>query len=477
VQYLIPPWSHQLEAIERAKRLPGFALFFEMGTGKTSTTVNILRHKFNEEKKILRTLILCPPIVIDNWRREWLAHSKIPEERLVLLTGTGRERELSLKTYGFEGDGRKVGRIFITNYETLLMPAVFRALQAWGPEALVCDESHKCKDQKAKRTKLTIELADQARYKYILTGTPILNSLLDIFSQFRILDGGKTFGKNFFFFRAEYFYDKNAGFKGKQTYFPDWKVKQGSVEKVNSLIYYQGMRVKKSECLDLPPLVKQTIFCAMTPEQAKAYAEMKRDFITYLDGKACVAELAITKALRLLQIVSGYMKLETGEEKRLQATPKQAALKELLETLAPDHKILVWAVFKENYAQIRAVCEELGLEYVEVHGEITPQAKLKAVDRFNTDPACRVFIGHPGSGGIGINLVSASYSIFYSRSFSLEQDLQAEARNYRGGSEIHERITRIDLVTKGTIDELVVERLAAKQTISEEVLKEWKSRI
>jgi SNF2 family DNA or RNA helicase len=83
-----------------------------------------------------------------------------------------------------------------------------------------------------------------------------------------------------------------------------------------------------------------------------------------------------------------------------------------------------------------------------------------------------VLIGHPGSGGIGLNLIEASYMIYYSRSFSLEHDIQSEARCYRGGSERHQSITRIDLVTPGTIDELVMKSLATKQELSDKILKE-----
>lgn len=476
MKYLIPLWNHQLRAVERAAGLPGFALFLEPGTGKSATLINILRQKYNSEKRLLRTLILCPPIVIENWRREWRMHSQVPEERILLLSGSGKRRADLLRDRVHQG-GSHQSTIAITNYEALLMQPVFESLKLWRPEVLVLDESHKCKEISAKRTKRAIELADIAQYKYLLSGSPVLNSLMDIFAQYRILDNGKTFGKNFYLFRAEYFYDKNAGFKGKQSYFPDWQVKPGSVERVNQLIYHQAMRVMKSECMDLPPLVKKTIYCEMTPAQAKAYEEMKKNFITYLEDQACVAELAITKALRLLQIVSGYMKLENGESKALEKNPKEEALLELLEELTPNHKVIIWAVFKENYAQIRRVCEKLRLHAVEVHGERTQREKEAAVDCFNRDHNCRVFIGHPLSGGIGINLVGASYSIFYSRNFSLEQDMQAEARNYRGGSEIHEKVTRIDLVTKDTIDEFVLERLLSKQNLSLAVLRDWRNRL
>lgn len=169
-----------------------------------------------------------------------------------------------------------------------------------------------------------------------------------------------------------------------------------------------------------------------------------------------------------------HWSLAGGERKnyKIKDNPRALALREVLDEITPANKVIVWAVFKENYNDIREVCEKLKLKYVEVHGGVSQKDKMLAVDSFNDDPSVSVLIGHPGSGGIGINLVSASYSVFYSRSFSLEYDIQAEARNYRGGSEIHDKVTRIDLLTQGTIDELVLKSLASKQNIGYQVLKE-----
>ena len=123
------------------------------------------------------------------------------------------------------------------------------------------------------------------------------------------------------------------------------------------------------------------------------------------------------------------------------------------------------------------MCDQLKIKYCEAHGDITGNKKYEEVDKFNTNEEYRVFIGHPLSLGVGINLVSASYSIYFSRNFSLEADIQSEARNYRGGSEIHQKITRIDIVAKHSIDELVLEALENKMKISMEVLKSWKDKL
>lgn len=482
MDFLIPPWDHQKKAINRAIGMDHFAFLFEPGTGKTGACINTLRGKFAKHQRLLNTLILAPPIVLTNWKREWVMHSKVDPTAITVLSGSQRKRVQLFKDNAFKNDGKTPKpHIFVTNYEALLMEELLGLFLTWGIEALVLDESHKCKNPTSKRTKRAKILSQKAAYRYILSGTAVLNTPLDIFPQFQILCGGFPTEdgyliRNYFEFRARYMFDKNQGMP-KDKYFPDWRIKPGSLDEINRIIHQHGMRIKKEECLDLPPLVKQQIMVPLSPDQAKHYKEMKNDFITFLGDRACVAELAITKALRLQQIVSGYVALDDKSIKKMENTPRQEALKELLEELTPDHKVLVWAVFKENYEQIKSVCGQLGVSFVEVHGGVSDLNKRRAVDGFNSDPSIRVFIGHPGSGGIGINLISASYAIFFSRNFSLEQDLQAEARNYRGGSEIHEKITRIDLVAPDTIDELILKRLSLKIQISEAVLKDLASEL
>lgn len=464
-------WEHQKGIVEKARPYKHFALFAEPGTGKTATTISILREVYSEHKRLLPTLIFCPPVVISNWKREISVWSKIQSDNVVMLQGPGKKRAAELAKAG--------NKICITNYEALNMPELFDEMKKFLRQAdsvLVLDESHKCKDISAKRTKKAIELSDVCKYKYILTGTPILNNLMDIFSQFRILDGGKSFGSNFFSFRARFFEDKNRAMPASK-YFPNWQPIKDADIKIKSIIEPVSQYVEKATCMSLPPLVKKVIEVPMSSEQERLYNAMKKDLVATIHAggmeRTSIAELAITKALRLQQIVSGHLRVEGmdgAETISIKDNPRREALSQLLEDLAPNHKVLVWAVFKDNYADIRHVCDDLGVGYTELHGEI--KDKQSNVEKFSTDPKCRVLIGHPGSGGIGVNLVAASYSIFYSRSFSLEFDIQAEARNYRGGSEQHKSITRIDLVTPGTIDELVLKALASKQAISNSILKE-----
>lgn len=466
------PWNHQRETINLAKDKKAFALFHDAGTGKTRTMIEIYRQKCANKGRLLRTLILCPQVVMGNWKNEILKYSRIDKDEIILLKGTGKERAALLDKPLSTGSPK----IFIMNYESLLMEPVITRLAKYAPECIVADESHRIKNITSKRTKALLKLSQGVPYKFILTGTPVLQGPLDLFPQIQFLDGGKTFspvGNNFFAFRNHYFYNKNANAPAHVTW-PDWVIRPGAVEEISSKIKAISTHYKKSECLDLPPMLKETVQVALSKEQQKHYEMMKENFITFLGDKACTAQLAITKALRLQQIVSGFITLESGDVVPLKENPRLDALEEILEDLVVEgqKKVIIWACWKENYKQIITLLEKMEIKYVQVHGEVSAAEKQRSIDAFCSSPDIKVFLGNQGAAGIGINLVQASYSIYYSRNFNLEHDIQSEARNYRGGSEVHESVTRMDLVAQGTIDESILQALANKMEIGDKLLKD-----
>ena len=135
-----------------------------------------------------------------------------------------------------------------------------------------------------------------------------------------------------------------------------------------------------------------------------------------------------------------------------------------------NHKCILWCSFRANYVQLGRLCTEMGINHVFLTGEQNLEGKKHAMDSFNSDESCSVIIANRRAGGIGINLVTASYSIVYSRNFSLGDELQSEARNHRGGSQIHDQIVKIDIAAKDTIDEHVLMALKNKQDISKKVI-------
>lgn len=457
-------WQHQTDGINRALEQAGFGFFFEAGTGKTRTCIEVLRHRYTQHGEILKTLIVAPTVVCPNWKNEFALYSKIPPEMIEVLSGSGKDRNLKIQTTD--------ARILITNYQSLVMETVFNALKVWGPEVMIADESHRIKNPRATTTKRAIVLADNARYKYILSGTPILQNARDVFTQAHFIDGGRTFGRNYFTFQRRYFVDENAVLRrvNAKVTWPKWvPIKHREpelIKKIDSI----SMSVKKSQCLDLPPFVRVRIPVELSKEQLKAYEEMRKYMITFVNSEAVTAQMALHKALRLQQIVSGFVGNDDGSEQKFNDVPRLSALGELLEDLCPDHKVIVWACWRNNQEAIRRVLNDLKIEYREITGDSGSEDRERAMYDFRTSRDVRVFLGSQGAGGIGINLVEASYAIYYSRSFSLEHDIQSEARNYRGGSDIHEKITRIDLVAPGTIDDDVLAALSTKQQISERVI-------
>jgi len=457
-------WKHQEEGIRRALERNYFGFFFEVGTGKTATVIHTVRSRYNEYGRVLPTIIITPLITLQNWKKQWGIFSKIPDSKIHVLKGTGAAKT---KTF-LEQTKKDPGQIFILNYDALLNDDLYEAILEFTPSVLIVDESHYIKNPTSKRSKKVMKIAERAYFRYILSGTPILNSQMDAFTQMYVLDLGERFGNKFHFFKLKYFRDANAGMPSHK-HFPNWVPITGSGKDIEEKISSCTMHVKKEECLDLPPFIKKELWVDMSPDQKKHYETMKRDFVTYIQDKACVASLAMTKALRLQQITTGYMPLDDGSFMEFKENPRLDALEELVLQMAPQHKIIVWACFRHNHEQIAKMLEKNKIKYVMLTGEQTAKEKFAAVEEFERGES-RVVIGNQ-SVGIGIDLISSDISIYYSRNFKLGDDIQSEARNYRGGSEIHSSVTRIDLVCPGTIDERITQALSAKKEIGAELIK------
>jgi superfamily II DNA or RNA helicase len=441
--------------------------------GKTRGVIEIIRDKFNTNRKIMRTVIFGPVAVIYNWQNEIGKYTKINlSENVFVLSGTNRAEKLK-KRLEFNWNG-----IIILNYESLLSEEVLKSLLKWQPEILVCDESHMLKNYKAKRSKNVLKLAQNATYRILMTGTPILKNSQDIFMQYHILDNGKTFGKSFFVFMGTYFKDKNAAWKGMSHYFPKYEPIPEKEKELTEKIYSKALRVMKHECLDLPPRIEQKVTVELDDKQRVLYNKMKKDFIIFIESMensaqpiAIVAQLAVTKALRLQQIVCGFVVDDTGKEHDFGVIPRLETCKDLLQQILPNgHKVILWCCFKHDYKILASMFDEMKVKYVFITGEQNAREKQESVDAFQTDGSIQVCIANRRAGGTGINLTAASYSICYSRNFNLADELQSRDRNHRGGSQVHEQIVKIDLIAKDTIDELIDESLNNKEDISNKIL-------
>lgn len=451
------PYEHQITATALATSRPVFALLMEMGTGKTKAWIDAASLLILL-KRIEGALIVAPLAVCHNWKKEILAHSPLPDEmkRVVVLTGSMVEREKELARHGAYD-------FFITNYESLarMEKSLVRVMRS-RKMAMVLDESTRIKNHAAKQSKAARRIGLVARARYILTGTPITQSPMDAFGQFRFLDPRILGHDTFTGFRAEY--GVRGGFKGKEV------VSYKNLDRLAARIAAYSYRVLKKDCLDLPPKRYRVLELDMGERQKALYLQMRERAVAEMEGKVLAAPLVITKLLRLSQIASGLFPVideNTGETTSVESiadAPKLPALVELIEEAYESRqKVIVWSRFKEDVIRIEKV---LGNKAVSYYGDVSIKERDRRVNAFQTDSSVRVFVGQVRTGGIGLTLTAASLVIFYSNSYSLEDRLQAEDRAHRIGQHA-DTVDYVDLVCRGSIDRLVVRALKDKKQLAD----------
>lgn len=463
--FKVKPFDHQLETLNRIKDKAFYALFWEMGTGKTFELIHVLRYLYCLNEKIRYTLIICPKAVCYNWKKELIMFSPNPDikDSIAVLDGTKKER---LEMFN---DPKK--KIFIVNYEGVgRIKEVADTLAKYQWSAMILDEAQRIKNYKAAQTKEILRISKNALRRYIATGTPILNSLMDIFTLYLFLDGGERFGTNYHQFVNRYFTDKNIGWRGSPKYFPDWRARKDKITEIQAKIYSCADRKLKEDCLDLPPKIYETYYVEMDPAQKKMYEQLKNELITFFNNEAVIASTALTKILRLNQITSGFVAVD-GEEGesgiRNISDSKLKALVELVNDIMPN-KVIIWAWFRNDIKRISEALKKY--KPAVVYGGVSGEERENAIHNFQNKEDCKVFIGQQRACGLGITLTKASYAIYYSQNYSLEDRLQSEDRCHRAGSERHAKITYIDLVCRDTVDEVIIKALQNKEDLAKNVL-------
>jgi SNF2 family DNA or RNA helicase len=245
--------------------------------------------------------------------------------------------------------------------------------------------------------------------------------------------------------------------------------KYRNLDKLSKLIAPHSFRVLKSECLDLPEKIYKTLFFDMTKEQERIYKKAEDECRIVYQGQETPFNklVAVTK---LAQITSGYyIHPLANEPVRIEGdNPKLDLLVDRVDTIVNSvNKVIIWARYKIEIADIVARLEANGHKVVQYHGEVKKGERVEAIERFERGDA-QVFVGNQQAGGTGITLVAASYVIYFSNNFSLRDRLQSEDRAHRIGQT--KNVTYINIVGKGTIDEVVVAALTNKQDVSRAII-------
>ena len=462
------PFKHQLQALEKSWSKQAWAWFMEMGTGKTKVCIDNIAMLY-DRGKIDRALVIAPNGIKRNWRNELSIHmADHVEYRVAVWSASPKKKEKEeLDQLSVISEQLSV---LIMNIEALSTPRgvdFARSFIFSGSCFMVVYESTTIKNHSARRTKNIMKIANLAKYRRIMTGSPVTKSPLDLYSQIQFLGPWFLEQSNYYAFRARYaiIQQRSVGSHSFQHVMGYQRL-----DELTAILREFSTRILKSECLDLPDKLYTKRTVAMTPEQLKAYVEMKRAAITFFEDNPMTAASVLTQMIRLHQITCGHVKTDDGEVRPL----KNNRIKELLQVLAEtDGKVIIWAVYRHDIQTIeKEIANEYGKETVaSYYGDTKDADRQSIVDDFmDVSSDLRFFIGNPKTGGYGLTLTSSHTVVYYSNDYSLEVRMQSEDRAHRIGQK--EKVTYVDLIAEGTIDEKIVSALNSKIDLASKVMGE-----
>lgn len=440
----------------------GFGELFEMGCGKTLTTIAVAGALYNLGK-IDRVLVVAPTSVCSVWPHDLNQFATFPWEARVLL-GDKKKRLKALNE--LENWPFKALRIAVINYESTHREGIFEALAAYKPDLIVCDESQRIKNPSAAQSKALHKLGDAAPFRMILSGTPVQNNAVDLYSQYRFLDPA-VYGANFYAFKNRYCIMGGYG----QHQIVGYRNMDELVEKEHSVAY----RVTKEECLDLPQQTFINRYVQFTDAEQAIYEQLRKSsFLELETGENVTATTILTMYLRLMQLTGGFLTADESTRPKQVNTAKLDAMADIVDDYVVDagKKLVIFARFRAEIAAIENLLRLRKIQYGSIYGDVPMEERGKIVEDFQTNPDTKVFVAQIQTAGLGITLHAASTAVFYSYDYNYANYAQALARIHRIGQRLP--VTYIHLVVDGSIDEKILAALENKEDMAKTVVDSWR---
>jgi SNF2 family DNA or RNA helicase len=472
-KFKMKPYKHQLTALKKSWNKETYAYFMEMGTGKTKVLIDNMSMLY-DKGKIDGALIVAPKGVVKTWYEQELP-THLPDhiENVTVLwqpniTKTQQEKLESL----FEIETAL--HILVMNVEALSTEKGTKFASKFlnsHKVLMAIDESTTIKTPTAKRTKNIIGLGKYAKYRRIMTGSPVTKNPLDLYTQCEFLDPYLLDFTSYYAFRNRYAEMKTMHLRGRSIQVVD---EFKNLAELSESLQGFSYRVLKEDCLDLPPKNFTKRHITLTPEQKKVYEQMKKAAMAVLNGKVTSTMTVLTQLMRLHQITCGHFTADDGSVQTINSNRVTELLNILEET---EGKAIIWANYQKDVGQI---IEQIEKEYgpgsvVDYYGLTAQENRQDNIRQFQSDPKCRFLVGTPSTGGYGITLTAANTVIYYSNGYDLEKRLQSEDRAHRIGQK--KNVTYIDIIAEETVDEKIVKALRDKINIASEVLgeelKDW----
>jgi len=455
--YKTKPWEHQIKALEYLFVRDTAALYTDMGTGKSKIMIDLIA---NREWQTV--LIVCTKKGCQNWVKQFNFHCPIEVTTLNLTDYSSEEKVVKLR------ECKAIGKlIIIVNYDSIWRTPFCDKLLKQKIDCIICDESHRIKSPGSKCSRFLTKIGKRVPCRYLVTGTPLAENPVDIYAQYRFLDPS-IFGTNLSVFRSEYLninynLSRQLGYLVLDKREP-YKNLDDLREKMFSCAFYGKSSIK------LPK--KHNILYHYTVDKTteKLYKELKTEGMLITDDGVISVDNVLSMGLRQQQILSGTIPITDDNEEvtpTVIGTDRREMLKELLSGLPKDEPVVIFAKFRCDFDNIRAVCEELDRGYSEISGVEDTEKQWQA-------GKTSIVAVQYSSGSESIDLTKAHYCIYYSLTYSLAQYLQSKKRVHRPGQ--NKTVTYYHLIAQlsdntKTIDELIMGALKTKKQVVDYIIE------
>lgn len=434
------PYPYQLDAVRAIRGLEYAAVFHEQGLGKTKIAIDLI-HSWLEQDVVDTVFVVTKKSLVQNWMDEIQAHSYLTPR---ILSTNRRLNSIALNSPVL---------VYVLNYEIVAGNLeLFRSFLATCRVAAILDESQKIKNPESKLATCFHDLARCFDRRVIMTGTPVANRPFDIWSQVRFLDGGAALGRSFSAFRAAH--DLPTDGVAPEEY---GSLLVGIMSRIRR---FSVRDTKMSAGIELPDKTIISHRVALAPKQRevyRAYRDQLRHDVLVESGEMTIdsTEELLKLLLRLVQCASNPVLVDPAHD---EMPGKYDKMKSIIDEHVEDSKAIIWSNFVTN---VEWLARELrDYRPVVVHGRMAVRDRDRAITTFKHDGRCRLLVATPGAAKEGLTLTAANHAVFFDRSFSLDDYIQAQDRIHRI-SQIRTCFVH-NLIAHGTIDEWIDLLLNAK---------------
>ena len=470
------PYQHQQKIFNKIKDLPNYALLMEQGTGKTKVIIDNFSYLYY--KGILDgVLVIAPNGVHRNWVSDEIPKHMPTDIEMKSLYWNNSKIKTKKFTENFINLINFSGLSVLTaNIESMRVKQsieLFKEFCKKRDVMIVVDESARIKNIKAIQTKDLIKLGKFAKYRRILTGTPITNSPFDLYSQFEFLDSDIIDHHSFYSFKSYFGVFENKMNWGAKKSYQELKSYR-NLDELKDTIKPYSYRITKKECLDLPEKIYTKRYFDLTEKQRKQYENLKEDFILELENSEISIPMALTRLMKLQQISSNFFMHEDKLIEIDEINPRINLLCDIIQDISEKEKIIIWCRFHKDVEDIMKTLQELKISCVRYDGTVKNDDRQKNLEKFQLEDT-RVFVANPATASEGLNLFMANNVIYYTNNFKLGERQQSEDRAHRIGQE--NNVIYYDLIANDTIDQKIIKSLTDKKELASMItgdsVKEW----